>query len=282
MKSFDLELDSAGAKPSVVLLHSSASSARQWEPLIAQLQSRFVATAVDLRGHGSRPAWTAARPLTLADDAALVEPLLAAQGRTVHLVGHSYGAAIALHLALKHPERIRSLVLYEPVVFALLFEYYARRAPARQVIAFATSVKALVESGRLAAAAQKFVDFWSGDGAWAALPETRRQAVSDRMPSVLPQFRALFSDPLARAGLARLDMPLLCLTGARTVQATRRIGELLRFALPQSQHEMLEGLGHLGPITHAAQVNHRIAGFLDAQELLHDARRDTPELVASQ
>ena len=67
---------SVGHGPTVVLLHSSGSSGRQWDALTADLQSRYRLHAVDLHGHGATPAWTDGRPMRLEDDLALVQPLL--------------------------------------------------------------------------------------------------------------------------------------------------------------------------------------------------------------
>jgi len=39
---------------------------------------------------------------------------------------------------------------------------------------------------------------------------------------------------------------------------------LLRLAVPRARHAVLEGMGHMGPITHAPAVNRWIAGFLHA------------------
>ena len=55
---------------------------------------------------------------------------------------------------------------------------------------------------------------------------------------------------------------MLCLTGSCTVASTRRIGEILRATLPHAEHQMLVGMGHMGPITHADEVNRRLASFL--------------------
>jgi pimeloyl-ACP methyl ester carboxylesterase len=271
MKQIQANIRAGGSGPAVVLLHSSGSSGRQWDALAETLKSRFRLHAVDLYGHGATPPWSGDRPLTLFDEAALVEPLLAAHPEGVHLVGHSYGGAVALKLALRHADRVRSLVLYEPVLFCLLFEYNAQHAAAQQVLATATSIRNGVERGMNEAAGRRFVDFWSGAGTWDAMPEQRRAVVTRRMPSVQPHFRALFNDTLSRAELAQLRMPTLCLTGAGTVAATRRIGELLRVALPAAHHEMLPEMGHLGPVTHASRVNARIAAFLDAEVTLQQA-----------
>lgn len=262
---------SAGQGPDVVLLHSSGSSARQWDPLVDALQSRFRLHAVDLHGHGATPPWHGDRPMRLADEAALVEPLIHATAGGVHLVGHSYGGAVALKLALKHPQRVHSVTVYEPVVFRVLFDYNPRHAPARAVLGTAVSIRARLAHGDGAGAARRFVDFWSGAGTWDVMPPQRQQSVAARMPTVLAQFDGLFDDAMSRAQLAALRIPALFLRGGATVPAARRIGELLRFMVPFAQHETLPGMGHIGPVTHAPAVNERIARFLDAQVALRAA-----------
>jgi pimeloyl-ACP methyl ester carboxylesterase len=130
--------------------------------------------------------------------------------------------------------------------------------------------------GRIDRAAAHFVDYWSGAGTWEAMPLTRRQSVLARMPSLLPHFRALFNDTMRRDDFAALRLPTLCLAGARTVASTRRIGELLRRAMPQATHEMLPGMGHMGPLTHAGRVAARLAGWLDTQAMLQDTGERLP------
>ena len=137
---------SVGQGPTVVLLHSSGSSGRQWDPLIAGLHDRFRLHAVDLHGHGGTPAWQAGRPMSLEDDAALVEPLLLAPGG-VHLVGHSYGGALALKLAALHPERVNSVAVYEPVLFRLLLDYHPRDHAVTNVTIAAGSIRRWLELG---------------------------------------------------------------------------------------------------------------------------------------
>src|SRR5262245_16933919 len=80
-----------GAGPGVVCLHASASSSGQWRPLMDRLAGRFRTLAADLYGSGQSPAWPAERPMWLADEVALLAPVLAAAGPRFHLVGHSYG-----------------------------------------------------------------------------------------------------------------------------------------------------------------------------------------------
>lgn len=255
------------AQRTVVLLHSSASSGRQWERLIDTLQLAFDVHALDLHGHGTRPDWRGDPAQALAADAALVEAVIAGAGGA-HVVGHSYGAAVALKLATLRPALVHSLVAYEPVVFRMLFDHDTGHPAARDVIAVAQTIRERLAQGEAPEAARRFVDFWSGSGAWEAMPTNRQQAVAARMPSVLRHFDALFGEPFESARLDELAMPMLFLTGAATVAATRRIGELLRHLLPAARHQVLPQMGHMGPITHPADVNRRIAAFLHSRRFL--------------
>jgi pimeloyl-ACP methyl ester carboxylesterase len=250
-----------GPKPRVVLLHSSAASARQWDALGARLAGAFDVHAIDLHGHGARADWAAAQPMTLADEAALAQPLLEGAD-AVHLVGHSYGGAVALELASLWPEHVRSVSVYEPVLFRLLFDRQGDAPAAREVAAVAQDVDACVARGLLAAAAQRFVDFWSGAGAWSRLGERAQASIAARMGSVAQHFHALFADAALAARLPALRMPLQVLSGERTPEATRRIGALLRTLWPDARHETLPGMGHMGPMTHGEAVNGRVVAFL--------------------
>jgi pimeloyl-ACP methyl ester carboxylesterase len=250
-------------RPTVVLLHSSAGSARQWKGLIEVLRPRFQVHAVEFHGHGERPGWRGDSPLTLGDEAALVEPLLAQSGGA-HIVAHSYGAAVAVKLATMHPQWVRSLVAYEPVLFRLLIDDKASAAQARDIVAMAASIRALLAHGKPHLAAQRFIDFWSGAGAWTSLPHDKQNDIATRMPTVHQHFGALLHGWPTRAQLARLNMPMLFMTGTGTVAAMRRLAQLLRLSLPYARHELLPAMGHMGPITHAAEVNPRIVEFLHA------------------
>src|SRR5438105_1460837 len=259
--------DDLSARPpaaSVVLLHSSASSARQWDALARALRPSCRVVAIDFHGHGTCPPRVGPARESLNDDLALVEPLLA-EPDGVHLVGHSYGGAVALAPAARPPPRVRSLAVFEPVLFRLLIDNDATSMPARQVFALVDGITAHLADGRPDKAARHFIDFWSGAHAWDALPQSRRQALAARMPTVLAHFHGLFAERLPPHALERLAMPTLCLGGADTVPATRRIGELLAERLPRAEHQALPGMGHLGPVTQTEAVNRRLLAFVSAQ-----------------
>src|SRR5262249_33301377 len=84
-----------GAGTPVILLHSSASSSRQWQSLVERLQPRHRVFSVDLHGYGDSGTWHGGRAFTLADEAAVVVALAQQLDAPAHIVGHSYGGAVA-------------------------------------------------------------------------------------------------------------------------------------------------------------------------------------------
>ncbi len=271
MKPFEFRTGERAGRQSVVLLHSSASSSRQWTALVELLSPRFDVRTVDFHGHGTQTAWRGERLLTLADEAALVEPILHEAG-PVHLIGHSYGGAVAAKVAAMFPQAVCSLTVYEPVLFRALLDDDPQAAAAQEVAGLSAMLGRNLDAGDDLSAAQTFVSYWAGRGAWGHMSADRRNAVAVRMRAVQPQFDALIRDDFAFDRLP--DCPTLFLTGAATVASTRRIGEIARRRRSQARHRVLAGMGHMGPITHASAVNRDLEQFLREYE----APRATPVL----
>ena len=116
----DLHYLQAGSGPDLILLHGLSGNLAVWHlRLVPLLQERFRVTTYDLRGHGYSsmpPTGYATRDMAL-DLNALMDALEIPQA---DLLGHSYGADIALHFSLLFPDRLRKLALIEPGIPALL------------------------------------------------------------------------------------------------------------------------------------------------------------------
>ena len=100
----------AGSVPPIVLVHGFADTAATWDPLVPRLDRVTEVHRWDLPGHGS---WIDAGKEQLSRDAAVADLArrLATLGARVQLVGHSLGGYLALTLAIRHPDLVRSLCL---------------------------------------------------------------------------------------------------------------------------------------------------------------------------
>jgi pimeloyl-ACP methyl ester carboxylesterase len=253
-----------GVGETVVLLHSSASSGAQWRSLCALLAGRFAALAPDLYGYGASDPWPGLAPMTLVDEVAPLEALLARRPGPVHLVAHSYGGAVALRLALQSPARLRSLTLVEPVAFHLLrCGGAAERALYAEILALARGVAAALGSGAYWSAMERFVDYWNGAGAFGRMALDRRHDLGRRVGAVALNFSAAMAESVALRSYRQLLAPTLLLAGATSPPTTRRIVALLAQTLPCACEQVVAGAGHMLPVTHRDAVNEAIVGHLD-------------------
>lgn len=223
-----------------------------------QLADRYRVIAPDLYGCGKSPAWPAGRPMWIDDQIALLAPAFERAGERFHLVGHSYGGAIALKAALALGERLLSLVLYEPVLFAVLLRAAPQSDPAREI----TAVRDDVLAGEPAAAAERFIDYWMGKGAWAATPDSRRATLVDAVRAQKPEWHSACNEPTPLEAFAALDVPALLMTGTASTAAARGVARLVGGVLPRVRIEEVEGLAHMAPVTHPGEINARIERFL--------------------
>ena len=173
----------AGSGPSVVCLHSNASTSGQWRSLMDTLADRYRVLAPDGYGAGKSPDWPSSRAPSLQDEAALIEPLLARAGSPLVLVGHSYGGAVALIAALGQPARVGALVLFEPTLFALVDGAGAPPNGADGIRETVRIAALALDRGDRVAAARCFIDFWMGPGSFDAMPAGRRAPIAGPGPT---------------------------------------------------------------------------------------------------
>jgi pimeloyl-ACP methyl ester carboxylesterase len=258
-----IEFLEQGSGDPVILLHSSASSGAQWRSLVETLRDRYRVLAPDFYGCGGTGTWHDGW-FSLADEAEIVEALLRRAGGRAHLVGHSYGGTVALHVARRHSHAVRSLTLIEPVAFHLLRDDDSFNAASfAEILAVAGRLRRALADGDLEGGMAHFVDYWSGPGAWAAIPVARRPLLSARLAKVMLEFQATFEEPTRLQDFWALFMPTLLLQGSESPLPARHICTQLSRVLPDVRHEIVSGAGHMLPLTHAERVNPLVAAHLD-------------------
>ena len=253
----------SGSGPDVICIHANASNSSQWRGLMDLLAPGYHVLAPDSYGSGKSPDWNSDRVIALADEVALIEPLMDRSPSPVTLVGHSYGAAVALKAALMFPNRVHALALYEPTLFALVDAACPPPNKADGIRAAVSAAAAFLDAGDTHSAAQAFIDYWMGAGTWANTPEQRRQPIADSIVNVRRWAHALLTEPSGIDAFLRIDVPILYMVGKRSTTSAHGVADILIPALPRVRTVAFEDLGHMGPVTHPDVVNAEIKRFLD-------------------
>ena len=251
-----------GGTPAV-LLHSSGMTGRQWRRLAERLAPSRRVLVPDLAGYG-RSSPFVAPSFDVAEDVAIAIATAHAAGGPVHLVGHSYGGLLALLAAGSGELEVASLSLYEPVAFGALRSEGDAEGLADLARVGPDFFEPALEGTR--AWCERFVDFWGGAGAFARMGEGPQAAFCASARKTFHEVRALMVDATPLAVLARSTAPALLLTGAESPSCARRVVALLGRALASAEIEVVEGAGHMGPLTHAPAVAARVEAHLEAAD----------------
>jgi pimeloyl-ACP methyl ester carboxylesterase len=249
----------------VIALHCSGAGAGQWRQLGEALSPAYTLSAPEHYGCERTGPWIGTHAFTLADEAARTIDLIDRSVNEVHVVGHSYGGGVALHVALARPTRIVSLALYEPSAFHLLKIMGDQGAAAFTEITDIARVTAQgVISGDYGGAAAAFVDYWVGVGTWAALGPMVQAALIRGAPKAPLDFRALIEESTPLAAYSDLRMPVMVIWGEHAPRTTRKIAEMLPSMVPEARLAVIDGAGHMGPLTHGAVLSELIAAHIGA------------------
>lgn len=261
LEDLDIDYLDEGSGPAVILLHSGASSHRQWRRLIDELRPSCRVLAPNLYGYGGTTAWDEDGAQTLASQARIVIELTSLINGPVSLVGHSMGGAVAVKAAEMIPGRVSRLVLLEPNPFHLLRDNGRHEAFA-EVQALRDCTRADFGTNRWTAVAERFTEYWVGPGSWARLPAERQAAFERNLLPTYHEWDALWSERTTLEDLQVLPKKTMLLRSADAPRSIREICELLSAAFPHWRYEIIAEGGHMAAVTHPQQVNPLVMEFL--------------------
>lgn len=249
-------LDTGGDGPAVVLLHGFASSLDAWDGLVPKLKTAHRVVACDLKGFG----WTDRPPGDYSPQAQadLVFALLDRLGvGRAALAGHSWGASVALAMALSRPERVTRLALYDawvyeeqlpttflwartPVVGEALFSlFYPERRDDKLSLAFYD--ERLVTEDLIEAVDRAFERPGTVRAALEAVRGQRYAEAQDRYGEV--------------------RQPVLLLWGEEDVVSPPWVGQRLSNTLPDARLRVFPRCGHLPMVEAAAPSDAAVVAF---------------------
>ena len=245
---------------SVVALHCSLGSGRQWKTLADELGANHRFFAPDISGYGSN-ACALDLPLTLAEEVRTLSGTLNDAEGPIHLVGHSYGGAIAFKIATCSPfaHRVRSLTLIEPVLPTLLCDSDADRRLHARFAQVARDVSEDLWNGSVLEAIDMFTVFWNGSGPQDPISASARLRMIERADKLVFDFQAAFAEENVATAAASLRVPTLLLSGGLSPYFTQRIVQRLGAVIDGAEVRHLPAAGHMLPLTHASTINPTIA-----------------------
>jgi pimeloyl-ACP methyl ester carboxylesterase len=253
-------IERVGSEPPVVFLHSGVGSAGEWRQVFDLWPGDHHLLAVDAFGIADGPGTRGRR--TLDDFANQVLGVAEHVGEPVHLIGFSWGGATALHLGVTAPRVLASLTVVEPEAYGLLTP---DDEPAFGIIVgLRNRCREHLLAGRRYQAYEEFVDFYNGPGSFAGWPAARRARFLEDQRERGDLWDVLFEAPLTPETLSAIPLPVCVVEGSVTSIVDHTICELVLRHVARSQHTLIEGAGHMIPLTHPAMLTRvlvdRVAG----------------------
>ena len=257
---FDTYWTTFGQGPrNAFMIHCSLASSAAWGGLARHLSGALTMTAMDMPGHGRSADWDDRGEIQGATAEIAADFLQA----PTDLIGHSFGATVALRLAVERPELVRTLTLIEPVFFAVAIA--DRPEIARDHAVESADFEAAMATGDFWEAARTFTELWGDGTPFEAVPASQQKELARQMPLVGAGMPALYHDVgnMLEAGrLGRISQPVLLIEGSTSPGVIGAICEGLEHRLPNAARAVIGGAGHMAPITHAGQVSGKILRFL--------------------
>ena len=238
----------SGDGPQILLIHGVGLRAEAWTAQIDALACDHRVVAVDIPGHGQ-----SALPQSATDLGAFTQSVVACLDQPTVVVGHSFGAMIAIDLAIRYPDAV--------VGVAALNAIYRRNATARAaVLARANSL-----DGVRVTDPTPPLDRWFGPA-----PCPARDACKDWLLSVdQAGYKAAYAvfateDGHSDAALAALACPALFMTGAREPNSTPQMSRDMAALAPKGRAIVVDRAAHMMPMTHPDPVNTALGAFARA------------------
>jgi pimeloyl-ACP methyl ester carboxylesterase len=108
----------------------------------------------------------------------------------------------------------------------------------------------------------------------------KRTAFAPQLAKVVLDFHALLGEPAALEDVCDIELPTLLVQGGCTRLPSRCVCARLRMALPEALFRVIQGAGHMSPVTHREQVNALVAAHIEANsKTVFHARPETAALT---
>ena len=250
-----------GSGPPVVLVHGSVSDYREWSKQMAPLARHYRVIAYSRRYHWPNPPPGTNADASLERQADDLAAIMKAMGiAPAHIVGHSYGGAVALTLTLRHPELVRTLVLSEPGVSGVLGNSPENDAARKEGQALRAEMKEVFASGDAERIVRTYAARVAPGEFEKATPEVREMLLAN-----VPAFQLDYNSrrpPFTCDDAGRVAVPALILSGDRSPMGLQRIAETAARCIEAARFISIPGATHWMQHDQAQAFNDAVLAFL--------------------
>jgi len=247
----------------LVLVHGSWGDHHNWDAVVPGLARSFRVFTYDRRGHSQSE--RVPTQGSIEEDVADLASFIVTNGLApAHVVGNSFGAAIAVKLAASQPALFASLSIHEPPLIGLIQDHPMMPGVRQRINAVVETLK----SGDAEAGARDFVENVAlGPGMWERLPPDVRKTFVFNAPTWLDEMNepvTAMSVNLER--LRSFTHPALLSEGDQSPPFFAVILKKIASVLPHAQHHVYHGGGHVPHLTHADEFVRVVAGFINSAQ----------------
>ena len=250
-----------GTGPAIVLVHGALTDYRTWTNQLDAFSQSYRVIAYSRRYHYPN-SWVSGGPnYTYAQNVAdLAGVIRALQLGPVHLVGHSWGASVALLFTLRHPELVRSLTLVEPGLDSLIVDAKGRAAAAAALRNAYARAGAVYREDDPIPALRALLDAWFGHGWFDRQPDELRHRFVDNARTV--PLAAAPQPAVSCADLQRLRVPVLLIQGELSDPEYHAVIDGVGECVASAERVEIRGAPHTMHRTHTANFNAALLAFL--------------------
>lgn len=268
IKGSDLAYTERGTGDPVILVHGALGDYRTWSSQLDSLSHQYRVISYSRRFHQPNVLTNEFSDYThrrhVDDLIALIDEL---QVGPAHLVGHSYGAAVAALVALERPEIVSTLTLGEPSLFSILSSL-PDIVSLRLHRTALNVVQKLTENGEQRLAVREYVNIVLDKDVFENLPPETLLVINQNANTLGPMLRTYFEPTaLNRDCALSIKKPTLVITGEASPNVYKAITRELNSAFANSELLMLPGASHGLQLDNPVGFNNAVLEFLSRHRI---------------
>ncbi len=241
----------------IVFIHGSWDDHNSWLPVAEELIKTATNPIIlyDRRGHSasSPDKEQGTISMDVQDALSLLDAL---HIQKAHFIGHSYGANITIELAVNHPERVESIVLYEPPIFGMLKGQSEYKQILSEVQSEMQKSKTLLEQGHIEQGTFNFIEKVAfGKGSWYSIFDQRaRNTMTASYATWLDQANDPERLNIKPENLNQFKGKITLITGSDSILVYPAVAKEIKQKVNSIELYTIQEAGHGGLVSHPKQT----------------------------